>query len=65
MKAGGHGIFFGWEGGGGTGINEPVFEICSIISRRIISAGCLDLQKYADASDNEREVEALPSFPNI
>lgn len=65
MKAGGHGIFSGWEEGEGTGINEWVFEICSIISRRIISAGCLDLQKYADVSDNEREVEALASFPNI
>ena len=45
---------------GGTGINEPVFEICSIISRGTISAaGCLDLHKYAHGSDNERRAEAV------
>lgn len=55
MKGGGHGLFSAWEEGEGEGINEQVFEICSIISSLIIpTAGCLDLQKQAVA-DNERE----------
>lgn len=71
MKTTGHSITAVWAftvpvwkeegkgGGEGAGINEPVFEICSIISRGTISAaGCLDLHKYAHGSDNERRAEA-------
>lgn len=44
-----------WEEGEGAGIKEQVFEMCSIISRGTVStAGCLDLQKYADVSDDDR-----------
>lgn len=66
MKARGHGVVSAWEEGEGMGRNEPGFEICSIISWRIIStAGCLDLQKYADVSDNERDFRALAPLSNV